>query len=69
MERSAVEQVSEADRVRAIVEKMLGEGFAPALLVFVAVDGTTRSVFRDGVELEELLRFVLASECPQRPLH
>ncbi|MBY0275900.1 hypothetical protein K2Z84_11190 [Candidatus Binatia bacterium] len=41
---------------------MLREGFAPALLVFIAADGTSKSIFREGIDLEELLRFLLASE-------
>jgi len=48
---------------------MLREGFSPALLVFIAADGTSRSVFRDGIDLAHLLRFLLASECPQGVPH
>lgn len=53
---------SEPERVREIVEQMLREGFAPALLVFIAADGTSKSIFREGIDLEDLLRFLLASE-------
>lgn len=60
---------SEPERVREIVEQMLQEGFAPALLVFIAADGASRSVFREGIDLEDLLRFLLASECPQGLRH
>lgn len=60
---------SESERVREIVDQMLREGFAPALLVFIAADGTSRSVFREGIDLEDLLRFLLASECPRGAPH
>jgi len=60
---------SESERVREIVDQMRREGFAPALLVFIAADGTSRSVFREGIDLEDLLRFLLASEATREVPH
>lgn len=60
---------SESERVREIVDQMLHEGFAPALLVFIAADGMSRSVFREGIDLGDLLRFLLASESPRGVPH
>lgn len=60
---------SEPERVREIVEQMREEGFAPMLMVFVAADGRTRPVFREGLDLADLLRFLLASEDTEKASH
>lgn len=51
----------DAEPVREIVETMLDDGFRPAILVFLAPDGTTRLWHREDLDAEDLMRFLLAT--------
>lgn len=52
---------SESEAVKVIVADMLHEGFEPAILVFLHADGNTRLLHREGLDAEDLLRFLLAT--------
>lgn len=51
----------DAAPVGEIVETMLHDGFRPALLVFLAPDGTTRLWHREDLDAEDLMRFLLTT--------
>lgn len=58
----------EPEAVRQNVTDMIDEGFAP-VSVFISPDGTTRLWHRDGLNAEDLLRFVLAAEGAREVQH
>ena len=55
--------------VRQNVTDMIDDGFAPVVSVFISPDGTTRLWHRDGLDAEDLLRFVLVAECAREVQH
>lgn len=57
--------LSEAERVAQVVKQMSNEGFAPAVLVFLRADGRVRTVFRDGLDVNAVLRSALDSPAPE----
>lgn len=59
----------EAEPVREIVEAMLSDGFQPAILVFLAPDGTTRVWHREDLDAEDLMRFLVASGTAREVRH
>lgn len=60
---------SESEAVKQLVADMFHEGFEPAILVFVHTDGTTRLLHREGVDAEDLLRFLLATGAAREVRH
>lgn len=59
----------EPEAVRQNVTDTLDDGFAPVVSVFISPDGTTRLRHRDGLDAEDLLRFVLAAEGAREVQH
>lgn len=59
----------EPDAVKQIVTEMLSDGFQPAILVFLAPDGTTRLWHRQDLDAEDLMRFLLATGVAREVRH
>lgn len=60
---------SEPEAVKQIVAEMVDDGFMPAILVFVAQDGTTRLWHREDLDAEDLMHFLLATGVAREVRH
>ena len=61
--------LSQPELVRQIVKQMADEGYAPAVLVFVAADGRARTLCRAGLDVNALLRSALDAQGPTEIRH